>query len=176
MDNVICTVVKSSSFNAISYVHVSDNAYNLMKEVCVALRVHLNTFKLIEEESAPPLVDKFGWCTWDAFYLTVEPAGIWHGIQEFADGGLTPRFLIINDGWQSISKDGEDPTKDTRNLVRGGTQMIARFHRFDECEKFRKYKSGSLTGPNHPPFDPKKTKMLISKAIELEFVQKMYGT
>ncbi|XP_073053919.1 LOW QUALITY PROTEIN: stachyose synthase-like [Primulina eburnea] len=166
------TVVKSSSFDAIAYVHVSDNPYNVMKEAYTALRVHLNTFKLIEEKSAPPLVDKFGWCTWDAFYLTVEPAGIWHGIKEFADGGLTPRFLIIDDGWQSINKDGEDPTKDTKNLVLGGTQMTARLHRLDECEKFRKYQGGSLTGPNRPPFDPKKPKMLIHKAIELEFAEK----
>ncbi|PSS06062.1 Stachyose synthase [Actinidia chinensis var. chinensis] len=166
------TQVKSSSFDSIAYVHVSKNPYNIMKEAYTALRVHLNTFKLLEEKSAPPLVDKFGWCTWDAFYLTVEPAGVWHGVKEFTDGGLSPRFIIIDDGWQSISVDGENPHEDAKNLVLGGTQMTARLHRLDEGEKFRNYKGGSLLSPNSPPFDPKKPKMLISKAIELEHAEK----
>lgn len=163
---------KTASFEAIAYVHVSDNPYTLMKEAYSAVRVHLNTFKLIEEKAPPPLVNKFGWCTWDAFYLTVEPAGIWHGVSEFADGGLTPRFLIIDDGWQSINIDGQDPHEDAKNLVLGGTQMTARLHRFEECEKFRKYKGGSMVGPNRPQFNPKKPKLLISKAIELEMAEK----
>ncbi|XP_051141596.1 stachyose synthase [Andrographis paniculata] len=166
------TRAKTSSFDAIAYIHMSDNPYTLMKEAYTAIRVHLNTFKLIEEKTAPPLVNKFGWCTWDAFYLTVEPAGIWHGVQEFADGGFSPRFLIIDDGWQSINMDEQDPHEDAKNLVLGGTQMTARLHRLDECEKFRKYKAGSMLGPNRPKFDPKKPKLLISKAIEIEVAEK----
>lgn len=166
------TKAKASKFDAIAYVHASENPYNLMKEAYTALRVHLNTFRLLEEKTAPNLVDKFGWCTWDAFYLTVEPAGIWHGVNEFAEGGVSPRFLIIDDGWQSINFDGENPNEDAKNLVLGGTQMTARLHRLDECEKFRKYRGGSMLGPDAPLFDPNKPKMLISKAIELEHAEK----
>ncbi|XP_044501940.1 stachyose synthase [Mangifera indica] len=166
------TRVKASKFDAIAYVHVSDNPYNIMKEAYSALRVHLNTFRLLEEKQVPSLVDKFGWCTWDAFYLTVEPAGIWHGVKEFANGGLSPRFLIIDDGWQSINRDDEDPNQDSKNLVLGGEQMTARLHRLNEGEKFRKYKRGSLLSPKAPSFDPNKPKMLIAKAIELEHANK----
>ncbi|KAL6968650.1 Tethering factor for nuclear proteasome sts1 [Sarracenia purpurea var. burkii] len=166
------TQSKTSSFDSIAYVHVSDNPYSIMKEAYSAARVHLNTFKLIEEKSAPTLVDKFGWCTWDAFYLTVDPAGVWHGVKEFADGGLSPRFIIIDDGWQSINIDGQNPEEDAENLVLGGTQMTARLHRLDEGKKFRNYKGGSLLGPNPPAFDAKKPKMLISKAIEVEHAEK----
>lgn len=166
------TQAKASNFDAIAYVLASDNPYNLMKEAYTALRVHLNTFRLLEEKIVPNLIDKFGWCTWDAFYLTVEPTGIWHGVNEFVEGGVSPRFLIIDDGWQSINFDGESPNEDAKNLVLGGTQMTARLHRFDECEKFRKYKGGSMLGPDAPSFDPKKPKMLISKAIELEHSEK----
>ncbi|GAV83056.1 Raffinose_syn domain-containing protein [Cephalotus follicularis] len=166
------TQVKASSFDAIAYVHVSDNPYNIMKEAYSALRVYLNTFRLLEEKTVPSLVDKFGWCTWDAFYLTVEPAGVWKGVNEFVEGGFSPRFLIIDDGWQSINLDGDNPNEDAKNLVLGGTQMTGRLHRFDESEKFRKYKGGSMLGPNPPPFDSKKPKMLISKAIELEHAEK----
>nr|DAD38303.1 TPA_asm: hypothetical protein HUJ06_008944 [Nelumbo nucifera] len=166
------TQVSTSSFNAIAYVHISDNPYNLMKEAYSAARVHLNSFRLLEEKTVPALVDKFGWCTWDAFYLTVDPVGVWHGVKDFVEGGITPRFLIIDDGWQSINLDGENPHEDAKNLVLGGTQMTARLYRFEECEKFRRYKAGTLLGPNAPSFDPKRPKMLIAKAIELEQAEK----
>ncbi|XP_022991278.1 stachyose synthase-like [Cucurbita maxima] len=166
------THVKASSFDAIAYVHVSDNPYNLMKEAYAVIRVHLNTFRLLEEKPVTHLVDKFGWCTWDAFYLTVDPAGIWSGLNEFVEGGISPRFLIIDDGWQSINMDGEDPTRDTKNLVWGGTQMTSRLYSFEECEKFRKYKGGSLLEPNAPSFDPMKPKLLKAKAIEIDEVGK----
>ncbi|XP_077231992.1 stachyose synthase-like [Tasmannia lanceolata] len=164
--------VRASSFNAIAYVHIGDNPYNLMKEAYSAARVHLNTFRLLEEKLVPSLIDKFGWCTWDAFYLTVDPVGVWHGLKDFVDGGVPPRFLIIDDGWQSISLDGENPFEDAKNLVLGGTQMTARLYRFEECEKFRRYKEGTMLGPKAPSFDPKRPKMLISKAIELEQAEK----
>jgi stachyose synthetase len=162
------TQVRSSSFDAIAYVHCSENPYDLMKEAYRALRVHLNTFRLLEEKTVPSLVDKFGWGTWDAFYLTVEPADVWHGMNEFAESGVSPRFLILDDGWQSIKLDGENPKEDAKNFVLGGIQMTARLHRLDECEKFRKYASGSLLDPNAPRHDPLQTKMIISKAIQIE--------
>lgn len=166
------TQVKASSFDAIAYVHVSENPYDLMKEAYSAARVHLNTFRLLEEKAVPPLVNKFGWCTWDAFYLTVDPIGVWHGVNEFAEGGVSPRFLIIDDGWQSINIDGDNPNEDAKNLVLGGTQMTARLYRFDECEKFRRYQGGLMLGPKAPSFDPKRPKMLIAKAIEVEHAEK----
>ncbi|KAI9082504.1 hypothetical protein K1719_035373 [Acacia pycnantha] len=165
------TQVKASSLGAIAYIHVSENPFNLMKEAYTALRVHLNTFRLLEEKTTPSLVDKFGWCTWDAFYLTVNPVGIWHGLKEFVDGGVAPRFLIIDDGWQSINLDGEDPNEDAKNLVLGGEQMTARLHRLDEGDKFKKYKGGLMLGPNAPSMDPKMIKALINKGIELEHLQ-----
>ena len=164
--------VKASKFDAIAYVHVSENPYSLMKEAYSSVRVHLNTFRLLEEKAVPGLVNKFGWCTWDAFYLTVDPIGVWHGVKEFAEGGVSPRFLIIDDGWQSINIDGENPNEDAKNLVLGGTQMTARLYRFDECEKFRRYQGGLMLGPKAPAFDPKRPKMLIAKAIEVEQAEK----
>ncbi|XP_054777681.1 stachyose synthase-like [Prosopis cineraria] len=166
------TQVKASSFHAIAYIHATENPFNLMKEAYTALRVHLNTFRLLEEKSTPSLIGKFGWCTWDAFYLTVNPVGIWHGLKDFAAGGVSPRFLIIDDGWQSINLDGKDPNEDAKNLVLGGEQMTARLHRLDEGDKFKKYKGGLMLSPNAPSMDPKMIKVLINKGIELEHLQK----
>ncbi|KAK7284565.1 hypothetical protein RJT34_19312 [Clitoria ternatea] len=166
------TNVKASSFDAIAYVHVSENPYNLMREAYSALRVHLNSLRLLEEKKLPNLVDKFGWCTWDAFYLTVNPVGVWHGLKDFAEGGIAPRFVIIDDGWQSINFDGDDPDQDAKNLVLGGEQMNARLHRLDEGDKFKSYKGGLLLGPNAPSFNPKTIKELIAKGIEVEHLEK----
>lgn len=92
------TKVKASNFDAIAYVHASNNPYTLMKEAYSVHRVYLNTFWLLEEKTTPNLVDKFGWCTWDAYYLTIEPVGVWHGVNDFVEGSVSPRFLIIDDG------------------------------------------------------------------------------
>ncbi|CAA2966320.1 stachyose synthase-like [Olea europaea subsp. europaea] len=160
VDGELC--VKESTFDAIAYVHVFENPYNLMKEAYRAIRIHLDTFKLLEEKSVPPLINKFGWCTWDAFYMIVEPAGIWHGVIEFSDGGLSLRFLIIDDGSQNVNFDGKNPNE---NAFLEVFKRLSSF-RFDECEKCKK--SGSMLGSNSPPFDPKKPKMLNSKAHKID--------
>ncbi|KAL2345494.1 hypothetical protein Fmac_006779 [Flemingia macrophylla] len=162
------TQVKASSFAAIAYVHVAENPYELMREAYSALRVHLPWFTLLEEKTVPRIVDKFGWCTWDAFYLTVNPVGVWHGLKDFAQAGVAPRFLIIDDGWQSVNFDGDDPHHDSNNLVLCGEQMNARLRRLHEGDKFKKYQSGLLLGPNAPSFNPMTTKELIAKGIEVE--------
>ncbi|KAI6674527.1 hypothetical protein NL676_002433 [Syzygium grande] len=105
-------------------------------------------------------------------YLAVEPVGVWHVLKDFAESGISTRFLSIDDGWQSINFDGQDPSQDAKNLILGGPQMTSRLHRLEEGEKFRKYEGGTMLGPNAPPFDPRKPKMLVSKAIELEHAEK----
>ncbi|XP_018676391.2 stachyose synthase [Musa acuminata AAA Group] len=164
--------VQADSFKAIAYIHVCDNPYTLMKEAYSAARVHLNTFRLREEKAVPPIVDKFGWCTWDAFYLTVDPVGVWHGVKDFVDGGLPPRFLIIDDGWQSVNLDGDNPLEDAKNLVFGGEQMTARLYRFEECERFRRYREGTLLSPEACSYDKNRPKMILCKAKELENAKK----
>ncbi|ONK61056.1 uncharacterized protein A4U43_C08F25800 [Asparagus officinalis] len=162
------TRVRASGFKAIAYVHVGDNPFNVMNEAFASVRVHLDTCRLLEEKTVPPVVERFGWCTWDAFYLSVEPKGIWYGVKEFYDNGLRVRFLVIDDGWQSIEFDDGSEEK----LILGGQQMLGRLCRFEECEKFRKYRAGSLLDPNPPEFDPIRLKNVISKALEKEDLEK----
>lgn len=162
------THVKSSSFKSIAYVHVSDNPYNIMREAYSAIRVYLNTFRLLEEKSIPTIIDRFGWCTWDAFYLTVDPSGVWGGVNDFAEAGVPLKFLIIDDGWQSISFDSDEPPQDCKNIVLGREQMTARLYRLEEGEKFRKYKARSLLAPDaFASYDPMRPKNIIAKSIEI---------
>lgn len=48
----------------------------------------------------PPSLDVFGWCTWDAFYSSVSARGLSEGLASLVEGGVQPRLLIIDDGWQ----------------------------------------------------------------------------
>ncbi|XP_020254343.1 LOW QUALITY PROTEIN: stachyose synthase-like [Asparagus officinalis] len=144
------------------------NPYDVINGSVHIPESHLDTFRLLEEKPLPPIADKFGWCTWDAFYLTVDPLGVWHGVKEFYDGGFSLRFLVIDDGWQSVGFDGGRK----ESLVIGGQQMTARLYRFEECGKFRRYKARSFLGPNCPSYDQNRTKLLISKQCEIEKFEK----
>ena len=89
-------------------------------------------------------MDKFGWCTWDAFYLKVHPKGVWEGVKGLAEGGCPPGMVLIDDGWQSICHD-EDPITDQEGMNRtsAGEQMPCRLIKFEENYKFRDYLSPS---------------------------------
>ncbi|KAM0848999.1 hypothetical protein ACQ4PT_054012 [Festuca glaucescens] len=165
--------VTGSDFRRIAYVHAGTDPYVVMREAYLAARVHLGTFKLIEEKALPPIAERFGWCTWDAFYLTVDPVGVWQGVSEFADAGVPARFIVIDDGWQSVNRDDDPAHADARGLVLGGDQMTARLHRFDECERFRRYREGDLLrSPPEVFYDKTLPKTIVRKACEIEGIIK----
>ncbi|MCE0484863.1 MAG: alpha-galactosidase [Methylacidiphilales bacterium] len=60
----------------------------------------LGTFRLRTEKPLPRWVDYLGWCTWDAFYLEVSEEKVLEGLASFKAGGLSPRVLILDGGWQ----------------------------------------------------------------------------
>ncbi|KAG5230221.1 galactinol--sucrose galactosyltransferase [Salix suchowensis] len=136
------TQVCGSSFRSCLYMHVGDDPYILVKEAMKVIRVHLGTFRLLEEKTPPGIVDKFGWCTWDAFYLNVHPIGVWEGVKGLVEGGCPPGMVLIDDGWQSICHD-DDPISEQEGMNRtaAGEQMPCRLVKFEENYKFRDYES-----------------------------------
>lgn len=140
------TRVASSSFRSCVYMHAGGDPYGLVTEAMRVVRVHLGTFRLMEEKTPPRIVDKFGWCTWDAFYLKVHPKGVWEGVRGLSEGGTPPGMVLIDDGWQSIahdedSVDGGDDEQEGMNRTAAGAQMPCRLIRFEENHKFRNYVS-----------------------------------
>ncbi|KAL0351034.1 UNVERIFIED_CONTAM: Galactinol--sucrose galactosyltransferase [Sesamum radiatum] len=135
------TKVNGSSFRASLYMHAGDDPFTLVKDAIKVARHHLGTFKLLEEKTAPGIVDKFGWCTWDAFYLTVHPHGVWEGVKGLVDGGCPPGLVLIDDGWQSICHDEDPITSEGMNRTSAGEQMPCRLIQFQENYKFREYES-----------------------------------
>jgi raffinose synthase len=146
------TQVESSSFSSIAYLHAGDDPYLIFEDAIRIVQSHLGTFKTLSEKTPPGIVDKFGWCTWDAFYLTVNPEGIWEGVKTLSDGGCPPGLVLIDDGWNSICNDNDPIStgQDAINRTVAGEQMPCRLIRFQENYKFRDYKSkrdgGKSTG------------------------------
>ncbi|XP_019185883.1 PREDICTED: probable galactinol--sucrose galactosyltransferase 5 [Ipomoea nil] len=135
------TKVSGDSFRSVLYMHAGNDPFSLVKDAIKVARVHLGTFKLLEEKSPPGIVDKFGWCTWDAFYLTVHPQGVWDGVHSLVEGGCPPGLVLIDDGWQSISHDDDPITSEGMNRTAAGEQMPCRLIKFQENYKFRDYAS-----------------------------------
>ncbi|XP_062184232.1 probable galactinol--sucrose galactosyltransferase 2 [Phragmites australis] len=90
------------------FINSGDNPFKLMKESIKMLSKIKGTFNHIEDKEIPPILDWFGWCTWDAFYKAVNPVGIEEGLKSLCEGGAPPRFLIIDDGWQETINEFDD--------------------------------------------------------------------
>jgi raffinose synthase len=56
--------------------------------------------RLRSEKPLPDFVDRFGWCTWDAFYQEVSAEKLRAGLSSFQAAGVMPGFVILDDGWQ----------------------------------------------------------------------------
>ncbi|GAB4462182.1 MAG: hypothetical protein OHK0029_28590 [Armatimonadaceae bacterium] len=84
------------------FVATGDDAFDLLKEGAYAVARHLKTGRLRTEKPVPALIEQFGWCTWDAFYGEVSHEKVREGLESFAAGGLQPKYLILDDGWQSV--------------------------------------------------------------------------
>ncbi|CAN4113047.1 unnamed protein product [Withania somnifera] len=96
-----------STFNEAVYVHVGCDPFVVITEAIRAVKLHLKTFRQRHEKKLPGIVDYFGWCTWDAFYQEVTQEGVEAGLESLTAGGIPPKFIIIDDGWQSVGGDPE---------------------------------------------------------------------
>ncbi|KAJ9568377.1 hypothetical protein OSB04_004343 [Centaurea solstitialis] len=129
-----------STFRSCVYIHVGTNPYELLNDAVRAVKNHLGTFKLLEDKTVPSVVDAFGWCTWNAFYLKVNPQGIREGVRGLGRGGCPPRLVLIDDGWQSITCTNDPADRDEGvDQAVVGEHMASRLREFEENYKFRDY-------------------------------------
>ncbi|MED6211889.1 hypothetical protein PIB30_077915 [Stylosanthes scabra] len=121
----------SQSLEAV-FVNSGNNPFELVRNSIKILEKVKGSFSDIEHKKIPSHLDWFGWCTWDAFYTQVSPQGIIEGLESFSDGSCSPKFLIIDDGWQDtfneFHKEGEPPIE--------GTQFATRLIGIQENKKF----------------------------------------
>lgn len=107
---------KAASFMHSVFIHAGSDPFLTITEAIRAVKLHLKTFRQRHEKKLPGIVDYFGWCTWDAFYQEVTQEGVEAGIQFLSDGGTPPKFVIIDDGWQSVG--GDEGEKNDDELLR----------------------------------------------------------
>ena len=94
-----------------AYLAYGEDPFEMMRQGAECVSKRLNWGRLRREKPLPEFVNTFGWCTWDAFYREVSAQKVRAGLQQFAMGGVAPKFLILDDGWQSVER---QPTGEER--------------------------------------------------------------
>ncbi|CAM8988949.1 unnamed protein product [Rhodiola kirilowii] len=87
------------------FVGAGSDPFDVITNAVKTIEQHLQTFSHRERKKMPDMLNWFGWCTWDAFYTDVTADGIREGLRSLEKGGIPPKFVIIDDGWQSVGKD-----------------------------------------------------------------------
>ncbi|GKB71769.1 probable galactinol--sucrose galactosyltransferase 2 [Tanacetum coccineum] len=107
-----------TTWSHLVYMNAGTNPFEVITQAVKAVENHMQTFHHREKKKLPGVLDWFGWCTWDAFYTDVTAEGVEKGIKSLSEGGTSPRFLIIDDGWQQIGNEN----KDTNVVVQEGAK------------------------------------------------------
>ncbi|MCQ2385265.1 MAG: hypothetical protein MJ078_01115 [Clostridia bacterium] len=94
--------VKGDTFIA-AYSASGTDFYDLIDGAALDLKEKLGTFSLRTEKDKPAFMPYFGWCTWDSFYEKVTAEDVKNGLENFREGGFVPRFVLLDDGWQTTS-------------------------------------------------------------------------
>lgn len=91
--------------NSVSALYFAEGAdpYQLISSSAKSVALYLS-IPLSSEKKTPEFTKWFGWCTWDAFYAEVSHDKVREGLQSFQDAGVPPRYLILDDGWQSVKE------------------------------------------------------------------------
>ncbi|XP_020528371.1 probable galactinol--sucrose galactosyltransferase 6 isoform X2 [Amborella trichopoda] len=124
--------ITASSWSHALIIKSGEDPFKLIEESIMAAESHLQTFLHRKKKKLPSIIDWFGWCTWDAFYTEVSAKGVEEGLKSLCEGGIPPRFLIIDDGWQSVATD-ETSNQPSDNIPLGRLTQIK------ENKKFQKH-------------------------------------
>jgi raffinose synthase len=84
------------------FVAAGEGPFELLERGARAVQSRLATGPLRADKPLPAFVDHFGWCTWDAFYTDVSAEKVRAGLEMFRGAGVAPKFIILDDGWQSV--------------------------------------------------------------------------
>jgi raffinose synthase len=101
---------RAASFERALFVGAAESdPFAAIAGAVAAAKSAIKTFRVRAEKKLPGIVDYFGWCTWDAFYQDVTQEGVEAGLRSLVAGGAPPKFVIIDDGWQSVGTDQPHP-------------------------------------------------------------------
>lgn len=136
------------SFTHSLLVNTGTDPFKVITDGIKSVELHLQTFRHREEKKLPGIVDWFGWCTWDAFYTAVSAEGVEQGLKSLSEGGTPPRFVIIDDGWQSVGTDQRQEDAPEKELIRRLTR-IKENHKFQKDGKEGEQQEDPALGIQH---------------------------
>ena len=86
---------------------IADHAIKAV-EINYAAAVQNGSIKvpLRKDRKYPEVFEKFGWCSWNAFYADVSSEKLFKKLDEFKAKNIPIRWVIIDDGWEN-TKDGK---------------------------------------------------------------------
>ncbi|KAG1327379.1 putative galactinol--sucrose galactosyltransferase 1 [Cocos nucifera] len=116
------------------FVGAGSDPFEVIKDAAKTVERHLQTFSHRERKKMPDMLNWFGWCTWDAFYTNVTAEGVKQGLESLEKGGIPPKFVIIDDGWQSVAM---DPTG-IASVADNAANFANRLTNIKENHKFQK--------------------------------------
>ncbi|WP_277531854.1 Sip1-related alpha-galactosidase [Cohnella rhizosphaerae] len=112
---------------------VGDDPYALVeRHAAVAAKALGRTGLLRSSKTYPQLLDRLGWCSWDAFYHQVNEEGLLQKAEELQRLGVPVGWMMIDDGWSDV-RDGKlarfeaDAAKFAHGLGRAVSQLKDRF-------------------------------------------------
>ncbi|KAK4278229.1 hypothetical protein QN277_016101 [Acacia crassicarpa] len=100
-----CPDVEGFDGTHLVFVGAGSDPFEVITNAVKTVEKHLQTFSHRERKKMPDVLNWFGWCTWDAFYTRVDLEGVKQGLQSLEKGGIPAKFVIIDDGWQSVAMD-----------------------------------------------------------------------
>ncbi|KAL9235597.1 hypothetical protein vseg_010343 [Gypsophila vaccaria] len=127
--------VQTTQVSESVFINSGENPYELIRNSIKILAKHKGTFNHVDDKKIPAHLDWFGWCTWDAFYREVNPEGIRQGFESLSQGGFTPRFLVIDDGWQDTYNEFQNEGEEHSGSSDFG--FATRLRDIKENDKFR---------------------------------------
>ncbi|KAM6579173.1 hypothetical protein CsatA_002947 [Cannabis sativa] len=116
------------------FVGAGSDPFDVITNAVKTVEKHLQTFCHRERKKMPDMLNWFGWCTWDAFYTDVTSEGLKQGLESLEKGGSPAKFVIIDDGWQSVEM---DPTG-TEHKADNSANFANRLTNIKENHKFQK--------------------------------------
>lgn len=97
---------------------IGDNIYESVAEIWNELSsssLYQNILSLREDKKYPEAMKYLGWCTWEQYHKNINEKIILDAIDNIENSGIPVRWLLIDDGHQSL-KDGRmislEPDKD----------------------------------------------------------------
>ncbi len=80
------------------YIAHGSDPYKLSRDAINEVSKVLGTFRVRREKKTPEFAELLGWCTWDAFYGSVDEEKVLMGLRSFKEADFPLGFMILDDG------------------------------------------------------------------------------